>query len=245
LPATPPTGTDPGLIHTLIDRVAIHFSEGVYADEAASARADYFWVAGELREEDSELFEPRMAAFLEWYVIERPLGLAAVPAGHTPVSWFQQEAKDQLSPEEQSALHRLLTSRRSLFCIKKVTPGNVVLTDLLGGDDVTAFERRGTLGFTTDDLCEARVCESDNGFIFTKTLLFHPRDAAKEIKNGVKAALQAGEERDAILGRLARANLRWTRQGHVSADRIYREIWLRPPGGERTPRVERLDKQDK
>jgi hypothetical protein len=242
VPSTPPTGTDPGLIHTLLDRLAIHFSEGGYGDEAASARTQYFAAAGELMEEDSELFDARMAAFLEWYVLERPLALAAVPDGHTPASWYLTETRDRLTPDEQSALQRLSASRRSLFAIKAVDPGNVVLTDLLGGDDVVALERRGTMGFSVDDLCEARVCQSEGTFIFTKTLLFHPRDAAKEIRAGAKAALQAGEDRDGILARLARAHLRWSRQGHVSADRIYREIWLRPPGAERTPRVERVDR---
>ena len=230
MPATPATGTDPGLIHTLIDRVAIHFSEGVYGDEAAAARTEYFSAAGELMEEDRELFEPRMAAFLEWYIVERPLALAP---GQTPVVRFAADPGNGLTAAEQEALQRLAASRRSLFAIKAVTAGSVELRDLLGGDDVVASERRGTVGFSPDDLCEARVCPSEGGFIFTKTLLFHPRDAAKEIRSGVKAALQAGEERDSIMAKLARAHLRWSRQGHVSADRIYRELWLRSPGAER------------
>jgi hypothetical protein len=227
VPVTPPTGTDPGLIHTLIDQVAIAFSEGVWAEQAAAARGQYFAAAGELKEEDGELFEPRMAAFLEWYIIERPLEDPRVPRGCTPVAWYLTEAADRLNEAERDALHRLAASRRSLFAITAVAKGQVRLSDLLGGGDVSAKERRGTVGFSVDDVCEARLCQSEDGFIFTKTLLFHPADAAKEIRAGVKAALAAGEDRDSILARLARAHLRWNRQGHVAADRIYREVWLR------------------
>jgi hypothetical protein len=219
VPATPPTGTDPGLVHNLIDRLAIHFSQGVYVDEAAEARADFFAQSGELHEEDAELFEPRMAACLEWYVIERPLRDSGVSAARQ----YLDEESDRLAPNERDALIRLASSRRSLFSIKSVKAGQVTLVDLLGGSDVVALERRGTVGFTVDDICEARVCESEGAFIFTKTLLFHPRDAVKQIKTFIKAGRKAGEDLGALPFRLARLYLRWHRQGHVSADRIYRE----------------------
>lgn len=220
---------DPGLIHRLIDRLAVQFSDGHYAEEATAARAAYFAATGELGEEDGELFEPRMAACLEWYVLERPLSDRGIP----PVRALLADEKASLAPHEVVALERLATTRRSLFSIDKVEAGSVTVSDLLVEDAaaITAFERRGTLGFTVGDLCEARICDSSDGAIFTKTLLFHPIDAAAEIHRSLPVMRATTEGASEFLARLARINLRWHRQGHVAADRIYREGLSRPGGG--------------
>jgi hypothetical protein len=208
-------------VHTLLERLGIHFSGGGFTDDAARAREAYFAATGELHEEDRDLFEPRMAAFLEWYVLEWPLAARnAVPA-----AVFLADAAATLSDDERDVLARLLTTRRSLFSVKKVGNTEVLLDDLLAGGPVSAQERRGTIGFTKGDLCEARLCASESGFIFTKTLLFHPRDAARGIRTAIEAARKAGRLDDLrdFPFRLTRLYQQWHRQGHVAAARIYRE----------------------
>ena len=144
-------------------------------------RAQYFAAAGELLDEDSELFDSRMAAFLEWYVIERPLaGPECRTHARAVVPGRGQGSADPGRAETPCSACRPAGAACSPS--RTVKAGKVVLADLLGGQDVVALERRGTAGFSVDDLCEARVCESEGAFIFTKTLLFHPRDAAKEIR---------------------------------------------------------------
>ncbi|HEY0714154.1 MAG TPA: hypothetical protein VGF45_15845 [Polyangia bacterium] len=209
---------DPGLIHRLLERLGVHFSSGVYADEAAAARAEYFTATGELHEEDRDLFEPRMEAFLEWYVLERPL-----PTGRTPVAGYLDNDAQAAPTDEREALARLCRTRRSLFTISKVKDGKITLEDLASKERLVAHERRGTVGFTAKDLCEARLCPSDDGWVFTKTLLFHPRDASKAILAGVKEALKNQQPLGDLAFRLARLHQRWHRLGHAAADRIYRD----------------------
>jgi hypothetical protein len=219
--ASTPAGTltgDPGLVHTLLERLGIHFSGGEYLDEAAAAREAYFAATGELHEEDRDLFEPRMAAFLEWYVLEWTLRTRNA----VPVAIYLAEGAG-LTSAERDVLARLLTTRRSLFTVKKVGATEVILDDLLAGGPVSARERRGTIGFTKGDLCEARLVASDGGYIFTKTLLFHPRDAARGIRAAIEAARRAGDDLSELPFRLTRLYQRWHRQGHVAAARIYRE----------------------
>jgi hypothetical protein len=216
---------DPGLVHRLIERLGVHFSSGVYSDEAATARAEYFTATGELHEEDSDLFEPRMEAFLEWYVLERPL-----PTGRTPIAGYLDNEAQSASAEEREALARLSRTRRSLFVIVKVKDGKITLEDLATKERLVAHERRGTAGFTAKDLCEARLCPSqgtqdpkEGGWLFTKTLLFHPRDASKAILAGIKEAVKNQRPLGELAFRLARLHQRWHRLGHVTADRIYRD----------------------
>jgi hypothetical protein len=220
--AATPAGTltgDPGLVHTLLERLGIHFSGGAYTEDAAAAREAFFAASGELHEEDRDLFEPRMTAFLEWYVLEWTLRARNA----VPVAVYLADAANQLSSEERDVLARLMNTRRSLFSVKKVGATEVIMEDLLAGGPVSARERRGTIGFTKGDVCEARLVASEGGFIFTKTLLFHPRDAARGIRAAIEAARRGGEDLREFPFRLTRLYLRWHRQGHVAAARIYKD----------------------
>src|SRR5215831_11358216 len=68
------------MIHRLLDRLAERYSEREHKLEAMRAREEYFDRAGKVFDDDAELFEGRMAAFLEWYVLERPLaGIGLTP----------------------------------------------------------------------------------------------------------------------------------------------------------------------
>jgi hypothetical protein len=62
------------MIYQLLDRLAERYSEREHKLEAMRAREEYFDRAGKVFDDDAELFEGRMASFLEWYVLERPLG---------------------------------------------------------------------------------------------------------------------------------------------------------------------------
>jgi hypothetical protein len=80
------------MIHRLLDRLAERYSEREHKLEAMRAREEYFDRAGKVFDDDAELFEGRMASFLEWYVLERPsstlggaLPVVAVPVPLTPL----------------------------------------------------------------------------------------------------------------------------------------------------------------
>ena len=58
-------------IQGLVERLASDFAEGENKLEAMRAREEYFERAGKVFDDDGDLFETRMASFLEWYIIER------------------------------------------------------------------------------------------------------------------------------------------------------------------------------
>ena len=60
------------MIYALLDRLTERYSENEHRLEAMRAREEYFDRAGKVFDDDAELFEGRMASFLEWYVLERP-----------------------------------------------------------------------------------------------------------------------------------------------------------------------------
>jgi hypothetical protein len=207
-----------GLVHSLIDRLATEFSEDPWREEIAAAREDYFNRAGKVFEDDAELFEGRMASFVEWYVLERPL------AGGAPPVLRALEKANANGEEAQTrrVLAALATSHRSLFDLAQVAGDTVEMEDLLGGARFKVTERRSTIGFEVGDLIEARLCWEGQRVVFTKTFLFHPRDAREAALNAIDAAVEKGTPRAEIIFQLSRRHVLWHRHGHVNAARVYK-----------------------
>jgi hypothetical protein len=213
-----PSEGSAGLIHSLIDRLAAEYAAEPWSEEIAAAREDYFNRAGKVFEDDRELFEGRMASFVEWYVLERPL-----QGGPPPVLRALEKAnaggEDAVT---RAAMAALATSHRSVFDLAVVNGDSVELEDVLGGARFKVVERRSTIGFEVGDLIEARLCWEGKRIVFTKTFLFHPRDARTEALAAVDAAVAKGTPRAEIIFALSRMHVRWHRHGHVNAARVYK-----------------------
>lgn len=206
----------PTLVHTLIDRLIARFAE----DESRTfaAKQEFLNHAGKVFDDDAELFEARIAAFLEWYVIERPLSDGRPPVEHAlddPAGW---------SPHERLALAALATSHRSLFDVAGVIGDTVDLEDLLGGARFQVRERRSTAGFEPGQIVEARLLWDGTHVIFGRTFVFHPVEAREEILAQVDRALAAEQPHAEILFQLARQHTRWYRSRNINAARAYAEL---------------------
>src|SRR5262245_60369041 len=147
------------MIHPLLDRLAERFGEGEYKIEAMRAREEYFDRAGKVFDDDAELFEGRMASFLEWYVLERPLAAAGV----APVRKALEDGAPgaapgkQLSEDERRGLAELATSHRSLFQLFTIVDRELEVEDVVGGARFLVQERRSTVGISPGDVFEARL----------------------------------------------------------------------------------------
>jgi hypothetical protein len=209
---------DPGLIHTLLDELASRFAGPGYQAEISCAREEYFARSGKVFEDDAEVYEARTIAFLEWYVIERPL-----VSGLPPVIVALDDARARsASTDRLQALASLAGSHRSLFDIAHVDGNAIELEDVLGGARFRVVERRSTIGFEVGALVETRVVWDGEQPVFAKTFLFHPRDARSQVLDSVDGALAAGTDRNEIMFHLAQLFLRWHRHGHTNAARIYK-----------------------
>ncbi|MDB4980719.1 MAG: hypothetical protein JWM82_1471 [Myxococcales bacterium] len=208
-------------IHGLIDRLAERFSSGPHKLAAMRAREEYFERAGKVFDDDAELFEGRMAAFLEWYVLDRPMPTTSGDtAAVAPV--VSVLADPSWSPAERRGLAHLATSHRGLFELYAVADRVLDVEDLIGGARFQVVERRKTLGFSAGDIFEARVLWDGSAPVFGRTFLFHPPDARDVVLDWVERAVERGVSRDDILFHLSRNHIRWHRLGHLGAAKIYR-----------------------
>ena len=205
----------------LIDELAADFAEGEFAPEIASAREEYFTKSGRVFEDDAEVHELRTLAFLEWYVIERP-----ILGGVSPVlrALRRTLSGKVIDPSRLDALARLAASHRSLFDIADVDDESIELEDILAGGRFKVVERRSTIGFEVGSIVEARLAWDGSRVVFTKTFLFHPKDARAPILDLVDESLSHGQTHNEVMFQLAQLYLRWHRHGHVNAARIYKGV---------------------
>lgn len=227
-------------VQTLVERLARHYAEGPHLLEAMRAREEFFERAGKVFDDDGDLFEGRMAAFLEWYIIERPWAAGskesaepteppveahARPAAVAPVVAALGETA-LFNAEERREAALVATSHRSLFLLHQVKDQHLALEDLLGGARFVVLERRSTLGFEPGGIFEARLIWDGQGTVFGKTFLFHPTDTREVVLELAEACVaqksDPASSRDELLFRLSRAYVRWHRQGHLGAAKIYR-----------------------
>jgi hypothetical protein len=203
-------------IQSLVERLASVFAEGENKLEAMRAREYYFERAGKVFDDDGDLFESRMASFLEWYIIERSFCDGPPPAERVVAGWG-----GQFSAEERRAAVHLVTSHRSLFELVSMTDERLELDDLIGGARFRVNERRSTAGFDPGSLFEARLLWDGQSVVFGKTFLFHPPDARERVLELVDKAGDINTPAAAILFHLSRMHVRWHRFGHLGAAKIY------------------------
>src|SRR3954464_13750584 len=104
------------MIYPLLDRLAERYGEGEHKLEAMRAREEYFDRAGKVFDDDAELFEGRMASFLAWYVLERPLADRGVTPGACAIGEGPAGPAD-----ERRALAALSSSHHSVFELFEIT----------------------------------------------------------------------------------------------------------------------------
>jgi hypothetical protein len=206
------------MIHRLLDRLAERYSEREHKLEAMRAREEYFDRAGKVFDDDAELFEGRMAAFLEWYVLDRPMAGIGLP----PVACAIEEGA-ALPADERRALAALATSHRSVFQLFGVEGEMLDVEDLIGGARFAVRERRKPLGMATGDVFEARLVWDGDTVMFGRTFLFHPPDAREVVLEFIERSVAANVPHEEILFHLSRQHIRWHRHGHVGAAKVYRD----------------------
>jgi hypothetical protein len=204
------------MLAQILDRVIAFAAR----DEAELVRAREEWAdkAGRVFDDDP-LYEERTTAFLEWYALERPF-----PDGSFAVERFLVE--EPLADRDGDWLRALARTHRSLFEVRELKEGEIVLDDLLGGGAFAVTERRRLPGIEPTEILEARLVANpvtSPELLFTRAFQFHPHDARVELKKQADKARKAGEARGEALFRFLRLRLRATRYQHVAADKIYRD----------------------
>lgn len=197
-----------------VDRVATHFARPPLDGEIARARVEFDQQRGAVCD-DEELFGNHVAAFLEWYAIDRPLGTEGPPVTRA----LQLGGID--SPHLLRALAR---SQHSLFEVvdpRLAEPQGLRLLDLVGGGLWRVDLELPMAGLTRGDIFEARLIPWEGRVRFGPVFCYHPREARTAIHEVVSRGRALRWSRFQVICALARMRLKHSRCRNMPAARIY------------------------
>lgn len=209
--------SDPvGRIFDWLDRLITIYGRAPFEGDLIRAKQEYAAQRGEVFEDDGALFEERMAALHEWYLLERPLG-----QGGPPIEHALADATLGRDAPDRRALVALACCHHGLFEVVRAGVRDVEVRDLLRGAAFLVSERRSTVGFAEGDVFEGRVFWDGERAVFGRTLLFHPSDARAAVLAAVGAGFERGLAPAAVMAEMAQRHLRWTRNPKLPATRVY------------------------
>jgi hypothetical protein len=207
------------VIQPYLDKVIAWATGPERQEEILRAKEEFRQRTGEFHEDDKS-FEGRMAAFLEFYLFDRPLEEGGVP----PVSAFLQEQGAALASDELPFLEALARSVHAIFEIRKLgTRHGLRIRELLSGTDYEIYERRELVGLHKGDILDARIVRwDDESWVFTGAFLYHPVEARKPVLKEAKRRRKADASPLDFAWDLARLQLKLERYRNVAVENIYK-----------------------
>lgn len=209
------------MIQPYLDRMTAWATGPDRQDEILRAKEQYRQATGEFHEEDRS-FEPRMAAFLEYYLFDRPLEREGVP----PVQAFLDANRAELPPEDLPHYEALTQSLHAIFEVRKLgTKHGLRIREVLSGQDYDIYERRELVGLNKGEVLDARIVRWDEeSWVFTGAFLYHPVEARKAVLKEAKRRKKQQPDTTPLqfAWELARLALKMERYRNVAVDNIYK-----------------------
>jgi len=198
-------------------------AEGEFANELQTAKLEYIARTGEMFETDPS-FERRIAAFLEWYVLDRPISKQPQV---TPAEVFCGTVALSREIIDQRRFRSLTCTRLSLFEFQRVRGDSMQVIDLISDEKLDVFERRTVAGLDKGDLIEGRLVPFDGQLYMSEVYYCHPRLVRGAIQKAVKRLRRDDADRAAridIVHRVAYFANRSERYKHVHPKKIFAEL---------------------
>lgn len=205
----------------LFERVLASATEG-RDDELARARTEYFSQAGEVFEEDRS-FEPRMQAFLDWYVFDRVLEGTV----DSPARLFALQPG--LTSDERYTFRLLARTTHGIFSLLDAGDEWARVHDVAMDLEYEAVLPGPLIGVESGDLFEARLVPYEGQLHFSGAFLFHPANVRKALDREIARQLRTNEWLgvQALVWTLARMASRAEHYRNVPVHTIY--DFTRPP----------------
>lgn len=201
----------------LLEKMTQHFTSDQFGQEVVSAKRDFFESAGILNDESSD-FELRMSQFLDWYLFTRELSDHQV----SPVKYALYDKGIDWTESEKQLVDNLEGAKHSLFEYIKNKGNDIYVKDLFAGKKVIVKDSPITMGFSKEEVFEARLLPLEDNFVFTKGFCFHPAEAKKFILKEIKKVKKLSQvDKEALMLRLLKMRYKHEQYGHIRLDYIY------------------------
>ncbi len=203
--------------YELIDRLIVFFTSTDYAAEVADAKREFFDEAG-VMDEENIFFEMRVTQFLEWYLFSRPLIASLVTPARAAIS----EPKFLKADHELIRLQNLANLKHSLFEFQKIRGDDVFIRDLFTGEKILIQKSPIQIGFSREEIFDARLFLDDGKYQFTRAFAFHPVDATDYILDEIKKVERADFVlQDILMLRLLKMRYKYEQYRHLKLEDVY------------------------
>jgi hypothetical protein len=206
----------------LIDRLIVHFAGDAWRAEVATAKKDFFQDAG-IMDEQTDQFEMRMTQFLDWYLFTRKLTGRNV----TPAQFALEIDEFKMTADERVLFEGLSEAKHSLYEFLRLRGRDIFIKDLILDKEIVLRESQVNIGFSRDEIFEARLVPYGEDFVFARSFCFHPSEARPFVDEEI-AKLQDIEDEDAnhaateaFLLRLMKMRYKYEQFRHLKLEYIY------------------------
>jgi len=187
-----------------------------FSEEVRLAKAEFFERSGVVDELSSD-FDLRMSQFLDWYVFTRNMG-----QGITPLQMVKSKTEVLGINVEPSTLERLSKVHHSLFDFLKIKGDDVYIKDIIEGKKIIIKKSPILVGFSTDEIFDARIVPLEDSYTFTKGFCFHPPRARKYILREIKRVKKSTpQEKEDMMLKLLKMRYLFQQYKHVNVSDIY------------------------
>ncbi len=167
----------------LFDTVLAFAARPEYESELTSARIAFARHTGEIFDDDRS-FEPRMQAFLDWYLFDRPLE----PYGEPPVRAYP--IVNKLAPEAAEPFRLMSRTVHGIFEFAQVHADAVTVRNVLTLARYKVINRGPLAGVIKGDLFEGRLVPFEGGYHFSTAFIFHPRSMRSRIVRALSRSVR-------------------------------------------------------
>ncbi len=221
-PASSPARSTSEEATALLEQIAGGYADGEPAALAAEAREEFLRATGRVHEGDRS-FDERMALFMEWFLLDRPLP----PTGRTPAELWASRHSEALEPRLRELLLGLMASHRSLFLALGPPggrdPNRLLVDDLLRGFRWPVTTPGGLPGVREGDVLEGRIFGLGGDVHFTTAFCYHPREVALRIRRHLERMNERRRDMGpGLLDELMSLRLAYDRAEDAPASSIYR-----------------------
>ncbi len=203
--------------YELIDRLIVFYTSVDFSYEVADAKREFFDEAG-VMDEENIFFEMRVTQFLEWYLFSRPL----ISNLLTPAQTALSETKLSKIETEKVQFQNLANLKHSLFEFQKIRGDDVFIKDLFTGEKILIQKSPIQIGFSREEIFDARLFLDGDQYQFTRAFAFHPVEATEYILDEVRKVQRADFVlQDVLMLRLLKMRYKYEQYRHLKLEDVY------------------------
>lgn len=201
----------------LSERLIVYYTGEKFREDVAEAKKEFFDDAGVV-DEENVAFEMRMTQFLEWFLYSRKLK----SVGLTPAQHALQEPQLGMKEEERPDFEKLANVRHSVFEFVRIRGDDIFIRDLFSNKKIVIRNSPISIGFSRDELFDARLIPDGEQFHFTKGFCFHPVEASKFILGEIKKIRKSDPVlHESLMLRLMKMRYKFEQYRHLRLEYVY------------------------